>query len=71
MSKIAGEINAEMMKNHKVIHQQRAALFQEMAGKTGSQQSLLDRLLVEIEQLRAKNSALKAELAEAKKDTIK
>lgn len=75
MSKIYGELNAEMMKNSKVIHQQRAALFQEMVGKTGSQQSVLDRLLVEIEQLRAENNRLKAELAEAlaaceAKDTI-
>lgn len=51
MSKIAGEINAEMM-HPKVIHEQRKALFAEMVRKTGSQQSVLDRLLQEIQFLR-------------------
>ena len=52
MSKIAGELNAEMMKNDKVIRDQHRALFSEMAGKTGSQQSVLDRMLQEIQFLR-------------------
>lgn len=51
MSKIAGEINAEMM-HPKVIHEQRKALFAEIVRKTGSQQSVLDRLLQEIQFLR-------------------
>ena len=51
MSKIAGEINTEMM-HPKVIHEQRKALFAEMVRKTGSQQSVLDRLLQEIQFLR-------------------
>ena len=51
MSKIAGEINAEMM-HPKVIHEQRKALFAEMVRKTGSQQSVLDRLIQEIQFLR-------------------
>ena len=51
MSKIAGEIKAEMM-HPKVIHEQRKALFAEMVRKTGSQQSVLDRLLQEIQFLR-------------------
>lgn len=51
MSKIAGEINAEMM-HPKVIHEQRKALFAEMVRKTGSQQSVLDRLVQEIQFLR-------------------
>ena len=52
MSKIAGEINVEMMKNDKVIRDQHRALFSEMVGKTGSQQSVLDRMLQEIQFLR-------------------
>ena len=51
MSKIAGEINAEMM-HPKVIHEQRKALFAEMVRKTGSKQSVLDRLIQEIQFLR-------------------
>ena len=51
MNKIAGESNAEMM-HPKVIHEQRKALFAEMVRKTGSQQSVLDRLLQEIQFLR-------------------
>ena len=51
MSKIAGELNAEMM-HPKVIHEQRKALFAEMVGKTGSTQSVLDRLIQEIAELR-------------------
>lgn len=50
MSKIAGELNAEMMK--KAIHDQRRDLFAEMVRKTGSKQSVLDRLLQEIQFLR-------------------
>jgi len=52
MSKIAGEINAEMLKNNKVIHDKRRILFAEMVKQTGSQQSVLDCLLQEIESLR-------------------
>ena len=51
MNKIAGESNSEMM-HPKVIHEQRKALFAEMVRKTGSQQSVLDRLLQEIQFLR-------------------
>ena len=51
MSKIEGELNAEMM-HPKVINEQRKALFAEMVRKTGSRQSVLDRLLHEIESLR-------------------
>lgn len=51
MSKIAGELNAEMM-HPKVIHERRKALFAEMVGKTGSTQSVLDRLIQEIAELR-------------------
>lgn len=54
MSKIAGEINAEMLKNNKVIHDKRRILFAEMVKQTGSQQSVLDCLLQEIESLRQK-----------------
>jgi len=52
MSKIAGEINAEMLKNNKVIHDKRRILFAEMVKQTGSQQSVLDCLLQEIESMR-------------------
>jgi hypothetical protein len=52
MSKIEGDINAEMMVNKKVIHEDRRNLFAEMVRKTGSKQSVLDRLLQEIETLR-------------------
>ena len=51
MSKIEGELNAEMM-HPKVINEQRKALFAEMVRKTGSHQSVLDRLLQEIQFLR-------------------
>ena len=51
MSKIAGEINAEMM-HPKVIHAQRKELFVEMVRKTGSQQYVMDRMLQEIQFLR-------------------
>ena len=50
MSKIAGELNAEMMK--KVIHDRRAKLFAEIVSKTGSKQSVIDRAMQEIESLR-------------------
>jgi DNA-binding transcriptional regulator GbsR (MarR family) len=60
MSKIAGELNAEMM-HPKVIHEQRKALFAEMVGKTGSTQSVLDRLIQEIAELRQ-------QLAESEQD---
>ena len=50
MSKIAGELNAEMMK--KVIHDRRAKLFAEIVAKTGSKQSVIDRAMQEIESLR-------------------
>jgi len=50
MSKIAGDINAEMMK--KAIHDNRAKLFAEIVGKTGSQQSVIDCAMQEIESLR-------------------
>jgi hypothetical protein len=52
MSKIAGEINAEMLKNNKVIHDKRRILFAEMVKQTGTHQSVLDCLLQEIESLR-------------------
>ena len=51
MSKIEDELNAEMM-HPKVINEQRKALFAEMVRKTGSHQSVLDRLLQEIQFLR-------------------
>ena len=50
MSKIAGELNAEIMK--KVIHDRRAKLFAEIVAKTGSKQSVIDRAMQEIESLR-------------------
>ena len=59
MSKIAGELNAEMM-HPKVIHEQRKALFAEMVGKTGSTQSVLDRLIQEIAELRQQRDDLAA-----------
>ena len=52
MSKIAGDTNAVRMVNKKVIHEDRGNLFAEMVRKTGSKQSVLDRLLQEIETLR-------------------
>ena len=64
MSKIAGEINAEMM-HPKVIHEQRKALFAEMVRKTGSQQSVLDRLIQEIQFLREQVALLRDALKEA------
>ena len=45
MSKIAGELNAEIMK--KVIHDRRAKLFAEIVAKTGSKQSVIDRAMQE------------------------
>ena len=57
MSKIAGEINAEMM-HPKVIHAQRKELFFEMVRKTGSQQSVIDRMLQEIQFLRDREGAM-------------
>ena len=50
MSKIVGELNAEIMK--KVIHDRRAKLFAEIVAKTGSKQSVIDRAMQEIESLR-------------------
>ena len=50
MSKIAGELNAEIMK--KVIHDRRAKLFAEIVSKTGSKQSVIDRAMQEIKSLR-------------------
>ena len=50
MSKIVGELNAEIMK--KVIHDRRAKLFAEIVSKTGSKQSVIDRAMQEIESLR-------------------
>ena len=76
MSKIAGEINAEMM-HPKVIHEQKKALFAEMVRKTGSQQSVLDRLLQEIQFLRDReggpmdNLAAKLTEAERQRDELK
>ena len=61
MSKIAGELNAEIMK--KVIHDRRAKLFAEIVAKTGSKQSVIDRAMQEIESLREQVENLKAELA--------
>ena len=52
MSKIAGELNYEMLKNNKVIHDKRRILFAEMVKQTGSHQSVLDCLLQEIESMR-------------------
>ena len=50
MSKIVGELNAEIMK--KVIHDRRAKLFDEIVAKTGSKQFVIDRAMQEIESLR-------------------
>ena len=61
MSKIAGEINAEMM-HPKVIHEQRKALIAEMVRKTGSQQSVMDRLIQEIQFLREQVAILREAL---------
>ena len=60
MSKIVGELNAEIMK--KVIHDRRAKLFAEIVAKTGSKQSVIDRAMQEIESLREQVEKLKAEL---------
>ena len=60
MSKIVGELNAEIMK--KVIHDRRAKLFAEIVAKTGSKQSVIDRAIQEIESLREQVEKLKAEL---------
>ena len=65
MSKIAGEINAEMM-HPKVIHEQRKALFAEMVRKTGSQQSVMDRLVQEIQFLREQVAMLREALISAR-----
>ena len=59
MSKIAGELNAEIMK--KVIHDRRAKLFAEIVAKTGSKQSVIDRAMQEIESLREQVAALTKE----------
>lgn len=60
MSKIAGEINAEMMK--KAIHDSRAKLFAEIVGKTGSQQSVIDCAMQEIESLRQQLAEREAQI---------
>ena len=60
MSKIVGELNAEIMK--KVIHDRRAKLFAEIVAKTGSKQSVIDRAMQEIESLREQVERLKTEL---------
>ena len=59
MSKIVGELNAEMMK--KAIHDRRAKLFAEIVAKTGSKQSVIDRAMQEIESLREQVAALTKE----------
>ena len=68
MSKIAGEINSEMMQANKAVRDDLRDLFAEMVRKTGRNQSVIDRVIYEIAQLRTENERLKAELAEAKKD---
>ena len=64
MSKIAGKLNAEMMK--KVIHDRRAKLFAEVVAKTGSKQSVIDRAMQEIESLREQVEKLTQERDEYK-----
>ena len=64
MSKIAGELNAEIMK--KVIHDRRAKLFAEIVAKTGSKQSVIDRAMQEIESLREQVEKLTKERDEYK-----
>ena len=61
MSKIVGELNAEIMK--KVIHDRRAKLFAEIVSKTGSKQSVIDRAMQEIESLRGQVEKLTKELS--------
>ena len=57
MSKIAGELNAEMTK---AVRDEYRVLFAEMVRKTGSNQSVLDRLVQEVYNLRAQVSELVA-----------
>ena len=64
MSKIAGELNAEIMK--KVIHDRRAKLFAEIVAKTGSKQSVIDRAMQEIESLREQVEKLTKERDECR-----
>ena len=64
MSKIVGELNAEIMK--KVIHDRRAKLFAEIVAKTGSKQSVIDRAMQEIESLREQVEKLTKERDEYK-----
>lgn len=66
MSKIAGEINAEMTEweireMQHPIHESRRELFAEIVRKTGSRQSVIDRLMQEIESLREQNEQLAKE----------
>ena len=64
MSKIVGELNAEIMK--KVIHDRRAKLFAEIVAKTGSKQSVIDRAMQEIESLREQVEKLTKERDDTK-----
>ena len=64
MSKIVGELNAEIMK--KVIHDRRAKLFADIVAKTGSKQSVIDRAMQEIESLREQVEKLTKERDEYK-----
>lgn len=57
MSKIAGELNAEMTN---AVRDKYRVLFAEMVRKTGSNQSVLDRLVQEIHSLREQVSELEA-----------
>ena len=57
MSKIAGELNAEM---NRAVRDDYRVLFAEMVRKTGSNQSVLDRLVQEISSLREQVSDLEA-----------
>ena len=59
MSNSIAELNAEMSEA-KVVREQYQALFSEMVRKTGSKQSVLDRLVQEIHDLRAQVSELEA-----------
>ena len=57
MSKIAGELNAEMTN---AVRDKYRVLFAEMVRKTGSNQSVLDRLVQEIHSLREQIAELEA-----------
>ena len=58
MSKIAGELNAEM---NRAVRDDYRVLFAEMVRKTGSNQSVLDRLVQEISSLREDRDTLAAQ----------